>query len=266
MADSKYTLGKTAKLLIGAVLANATTFPTRENLMHFCLTNEIKIGIDGTEITFENFCSSGNNVKIPTGDEASLSVGNAQWVLNDDTLLLLENAKRDKTKVAYVYYPAGESAGAGYWGYFNVKKWEVTSPSGGLTTVAHDLNPTGIPDRFGFKGDMATQPGEVGATGPTPLTSGTAVAGITGTQGSVRTYSIAVPDQGDLAVNTSGGTGNADVEIVNAATPGTVLASGNTSTNAETLTLPNLPAGTYLVRLKGTAAYAGVTLTPTITA
>lgn len=266
MAASNYTLGKLAVLKIAPVLEDTeNTFPALTDLMHFCLTNEITLGIDGTETTFENFCSGGASVKIPTGDEASLAVGEAQWVLNDETLLVLENAKRNHTEVWYVYYPAGESAGAGYWGRFNVKKWEVKSASAGLTVANHDLNPVGLPDRFGFRGDSAIVPGEVNSITPAVLTSGTAISNIGGTITSSRTYSIVVPTDGDLTVATSGGTGNADVDVYNVADPATILGTSSTVGNAETINLTNLTAGTYVVKLKGTAAYSGVSLTATVT-
>jgi len=47
-----------------------------------------------------------------------------------------------------------------------MKKWEIKSPSGSLTTVNHNLSLVGMPERFGFNGDTATLPGEMNATTP----------------------------------------------------------------------------------------------------
>ncbi len=96
-----------------------------------------------------------------------------------------------------------------------------------------------------------------------PLTNGQAVTNLDGAAGSVTTYTIAFSQPSNLAVTSSGGTGNLDIRVKDAT--GKVVASGNAADNAETINAPALAAGTYTIDVIGTTQYADATLTATAT-
>jgi len=110
-------------------------------------------------------------------------------------------------------------------------------------------------------------------TGPTKadatlLTSGTPVTNLSGERHDKKYYRIAVPaGAGQLAVTTTGGTGDVDLLLhfrdippVNGAHCGSV----NVGSNDENCTFTTTPAGDYYIMLYGFESYSGVTLTATI--
>lgn len=148
---AKYSRGKLAVLEIALVsAATPDVLPTADKRRHLCETNSIKIGFGSNTIDFQNFCTGGSSIKVPAGKEPRLEVGEAQWT--DDSLALqdMEKAAREDVEVWYFYYPRGKAANKGYYGKLNVTEWDMTSPSDGLTTVDHSLEPIGLPTPFGF--------------------------------------------------------------------------------------------------------------------
>ena len=148
---AKYTRGKLA--VLQTALVSATTpdvMPKPADRRNLCETNQIKLGFGSKSITFENFCTGGSDVEIPTGKTPRLDVGDAQWTDDSVALQDLEKAGREDVEVWYWYYPKGIAAGKGYFGKLNVAEWDMTSESAGLTTVAHQLKPIGMPTPFGF--------------------------------------------------------------------------------------------------------------------
>ena len=148
---AKYTRGKLAVLQIA--LVSPTTpdvIPLAANRRVLCETNSIKIGFGSKSITFENFCTGGDDVEVPTGKTPRLEIGDAQWT--DDSLSLqdMEKAAREDVEAWYFYYPKGLAGNKGYYGKLNVSEWDMTSASAGLTTVQHQLKPVGLPTPFGF--------------------------------------------------------------------------------------------------------------------
>ena len=146
---AKYTRGKLAVLQIALVSAGTPdTAPTVSgDWKQVVATNEIKIGLDTKTITFHNFATGGDDQEVPTGITPSLSIGEAQWTDDDLTLSMMETAIRNGDDLWYRYFPKGVVDGKGYLGKLLVKKWEQTSPSDGLITVAHDLSPQGVPTK-----------------------------------------------------------------------------------------------------------------------
>ena len=98
------------------------------------------------------------------------------------------------------------------------------------------------------------------ASGVIALTSGTAVTAITGNSGSVKTYSLTVPDalQTLLEVSISGGTGDCDIDVVKP--DGTVLRRSVSGSNNELVQIQNPTIGKWLINLYGQTGYSGVTL------
>jgi vibriolysin len=103
-------------------------------------------------------------------------------------------------------------------------------------------------------------------TSTTPLSNGVALTGRSGAAGSATYYSIAVPaGQSTLVVETSGGTGDADLYVRVGSNPTTTTytckSDGSTSTERCSLSAP--AAGTYYILLQGYSAYSGVSLKAT---
>ncbi|GAA3995213.1 hypothetical protein GCM10022631_01720 [Deinococcus rubellus] len=147
---AKYTLGKSAVLQIALVASQTPDTPpsTPADWKTLVVTNEIKIGLDTKTITFEDFETGGGDFEIPVGLTPSLAIGEAQWTEDDVPLGMMETAIRNGDDLWYTAYPKGIVNGKGYRGKLKVKKWEMTMPSGGLITVAHDLSPQGVPDKI----------------------------------------------------------------------------------------------------------------------
>lgn len=148
---AKYTRGKLALLQIALVkTATPDVMPTSADRKDLCETNSIKIGFGSKTIDFQNFCTGGDTVKIPAGKEPRLEIGEAQWTDDSVALQNMEKAGRENIEVWYFYYPKGLAANKGYYGKLSVTEWDLTSPSDGLSTVAHKLEPIGLATPFGF--------------------------------------------------------------------------------------------------------------------
>jgi hypothetical protein len=95
------------------------------------------------------------------------------------------------------------------------------------------------------------------------LTNGVPVTGISGATGSQQFWTMTVPAGAtNLVIQTSGGTGDADLYVRFGSAPNltTYDCRPFTSGNAETCTFPAPSAGTWHVMLNGYAAYSGLSL------
>lgn len=147
----KYTRGSLAVLQIAlAASASPDVLPKAADRKQLLATNSIKIGFGSSSVDFQNFASGGSTIKVPTGKEPRMEVGEAQWTDDDVSLQQMEKAAREGVEVWYVYYPLGVAAAKGYYGKLNVSEWDLTSPSDGLNNVTHALEPIGLPTPFGF--------------------------------------------------------------------------------------------------------------------
>jgi hypothetical protein len=101
---------------------------------------------------------------------------------------------------------------------------------------------------------------------PMPLQSGVPVTDLSGPAGSDRYFTIDVPSGSSLLVTMSGGTGDADLFVRFGDRPTDTewdcrpFLSGNN----ETCSIPFAQAGTWWLRLNAFTAFAGVTLTATV--
>ncbi|WP_052773020.1 pre-peptidase C-terminal domain-containing protein [Luteimonas sp. FCS-9] len=107
---------------------------------------------------------------------------------------------------------------------------------------------------------------EVGDTGPDAIAivNATAVPGLAGAAGSEQLYSLVVPEgvTGPLVITTSGGTGNVSLYVSRDAEPGPDAFDFRSQRpgNNESIRIVDPEAGTYYIKLVGTAAFANVTL------
>jgi hypothetical protein len=113
-----------------------------------------------------------------------------------------------------------------------------------------------------------------GGTTPPPvedvitLSNGVAVPGISGAAGSEKFYKIDVPaGQAKLEIMTSGGTGDVDLYVRKGAKPTTTAYDYRPYLvgNNETVTIDNPDGATWYIMLRGSQAYADVTLKATYT-
>ena len=98
-------------------------------------------------------------------------------------------------------------------------------------------------------------------TGIIPLTNEKAVTPISGAAGTVKTYSITIPDaiQTLLEVSVSGGTGDCDIEVINP--QGSVLRRSVHGSNNELLQIQApISAGTWLINLYALTEYSNLAL------
>lgn len=103
----------------------------------------------------------------------------------------------------------------------------------------------------------------------TLLTSGVAVAGLSGASGSEAIYRVAVPAGAtSLAVTTSGGSGDVDLYVRRGVVPAgsTADCSSTGTTSTEQCTISSPGAGDWYIALRGFTAFSGVTLLARVTA
>lgn len=102
----------------------------------------------------------------------------------------------------------------------------------------------------------------------TTLTSGAPLTNLSGAEGSRQFFQISVPAGATtLTVSTSGGTGDADLFVRFGTPPSTASfdCSSEGDSNAESCVIGGPGAGIWYVLIEGWTAYAGLTLTATVT-
>ncbi|MEP6633843.1 MAG: M4 family metallopeptidase, partial [Luteimonas sp.] len=134
----------------------------------------------------------------------------------------------------------------------------------GVESAATDLGFTkaDVTAAFSSVGVSCTGGGGGGSTGG-PLTKGVAVTNQSAATGSSVNYTLVVPaGSTNLTFTMSGGTGDADMYVKFGSAPTDTVYDCRPykSGNAETCTFATPSAGTYYVRLKGYAAFSGVSL------
>ena len=100
----------------------------------------------------------------------------------------------------------------------------------------------------------------------TLLTNGVPVTGIAGSEGSEKFYRIIVPSgRTELVIETSGGTGDADLYVKLGSPPTTTDYDYRPYQlgNNEKVTIENPPSGNWLIMIRGYHAYSGLTLVAT---
>ena len=160
------------------------------------------------------------------------------------------------------------------WTSSNSSVVAVAAGNGGLTitglapgTSTITVRPVADPTKVATATITVTN-GSTGTPGATRLTSGVAVSGLAGAEGSAKLYVITVPTGATgLSVRTSGGIGDADLYVRRGSPPtsSAVDCASVELTTVESCTFTNPAAGEWYVLLVGYAAYSGVTLTATVT-
>ncbi|MCE9576804.1 MAG: PPC domain-containing protein [Deltaproteobacteria bacterium] len=144
----------------------------------------------------------------------------------------------------------------------------VTAGGSSTLTVAASTTATGsstftITGTAGSTTHTATGSITVATVGGNTLSNNVPVTGISGAKSSLTYYKITVPaGQTSLVVQTSGGTGDADLYVRKGSNPTTTTYDCRPykNGNAETCTITSPAAADYYIMLRGYAAYAGLTL------
>lgn len=132
------TLGRESIFRVGNLVNGA--LPAAGAYKELCLASEVSVGFENQTISFANFCTGGGNVDIPFGETGSVDLSEMQWIEDDEALVIMETAARDKTPIAYEFLPKGAGTGKTvYRGVMNVNSWKVKAAAAGLVTVE---NPT----------------------------------------------------------------------------------------------------------------------------
>lgn len=136
---AKVTLGRESLFRV-APIADDGTLPQPAAYKELCLASEVTVGFENQTISFSNFCTGGNNMDIPFGETGSVDLSEMQWIADDEALIIMETAARDKKPIAYEFMPEGAGQGkVVYRGVMNVNSWKVKAAAAGLVTVE---NPT----------------------------------------------------------------------------------------------------------------------------
>lgn len=156
--------------------------------------------------------------------------------------------------------PNPEAYDCGSFGFDNDEECIIASPNAGTWHILV----------LGFDAYSGAQllAETTAAPSTTPLTSGVAVTNQSGAESSSRFFSITVPaGTTQLTVTTTGGTGDMDLylRLGNLPSTGSFDCESANFDNDETCTVNSPAAGTWYVMLYGFEAYAGVTITATLT-
>lgn len=135
----KITLGRDSIFRV-APLAAGGAMPAAAAYKELCLASEVTVGFENRTISFQNFCTGGDDLEIPVGSTGSVDLSEMQWIEDDEALMIMETAARTPAPIAYEYLPAGAGTGKPvYRGIIDVNSWKVKSASDGTVTVE---NPT----------------------------------------------------------------------------------------------------------------------------
>lgn len=146
--QAKVALGRDAIFRVALLKADGTR-DTSANHKELSLASEVTVGFENRTISFSNFASGGGEVEVPVGENGTLDLSEMQFIADDDALVIMETAAREKKVVTYEFLPFG--AGVGkliYKGSLRVNSWKVKASSAGTVTID---NPTiasaGLPDK-----------------------------------------------------------------------------------------------------------------------
>lgn len=144
----KITLGRDSIFRVAPLGANGA-MPAAAAYKELCLASEVTVGFENRTISFQNFCTGGDEIEIPVGSTGSVDLSEMQWIEDDEALLIMETAARDLAPIAYEYLPAGAGTGKTvYRGIMDVKSWKVKSASDGTVTVeSPTLGAPGKPEK-----------------------------------------------------------------------------------------------------------------------
>jgi large repetitive protein len=206
---------------------------------HTELTNGVALtNLSGTTTTMTYYY-----IDVPSG-QATLTIGT--WGGTGDADLY----------VRYGSVPTTSSYGYRSWNDGNVETIPITNPTSGRWYIGLHAYST-----FSNVSLRATY-----ATGPLALSNGVPVTNISGAAGSMKYYLIYVPSgQSSLSIQTSGGTGDADLYVRYGSVP-TTSSYGYRSWNdgnAETITITNPSSGYWYIGLHAYSTYSGLSLLAT---
>lgn len=157
MAKPKYRFGKNTVVRAAKVIAFAAdgtaTKPDAGTFKVLCLHQEVTIGLENGKVDLENFCTGGRTVSVRDGTKTgSMDLGNTTWVEDDDVLQMMEDAAFTEVEGDSLIWvevaPLGLGVGKPVYDLvIDVDSWELSNPSKGVITVAHELSVTEGPMR-----------------------------------------------------------------------------------------------------------------------
>jgi chorismate synthase len=146
----KFRFGKNAIIRTAPVVAFATsgeaTKPSASAFKLLCLAQDATIGIENTTIDIENFCTGGRTISVRDGGKnGTMSLGNTTWVEDDEAVLMMQEAAFAEDETGGLVYvevlPLGAGVGKPVFDLvIDVRTWELSIPSKGVITVAHELS------------------------------------------------------------------------------------------------------------------------------
>lgn len=145
--QEKVTLGRDAIFRVAPIVGGVV--PASATFKELCLSSEVTVGFEGRTITFANFCSGGDDVEIVVGETGKVELSEMQWIEDDEALVIMEDAARAHTPVAYEFLPAGAGVGKPvYRGSILVKSWEIKAAATGTVTVnSPQIAAGGMPEK-----------------------------------------------------------------------------------------------------------------------
>jgi pseudolysin/vibriolysin len=154
----------------------------------------------------------------------------------------------------------------------NALYWTASSTfnsgSCGVASAATDLGLSATAVAAAFTGVGVTCSTGGGGGGATALQNGVAKTGLAGSASQELSYTVVVAAGAhNLVINTSGGSGDADlyVKFGSAPTTSSYNCRPYVSGNAESCSFATTQAGTYYVKVRGYTAFSGVSLKATWT-
>ena len=202
----------------------------------------------------------GGSIDNAADYNSGLDVHYSSGVYNKAFCLLAKTSGWDTQKAFKVF----ARANALYWGANET----FNNGACGVASAATDLGFSAANVATAFAGVGVTCGGGGGGGGGSALSNGVAKTGLSGATGSETTYTVVIAAGArNLTIAMSGGTGDADLytRFGSAPTTTTYDCRPYKTGNAETCTVAAPKAGTYYVKIRGYAAYSGVSLKATWT-
>ncbi len=149
------------------------------------------------------------------------------------------------------------------WNFGDSTTSTATNPSKTYAAAGTYTVTLTVTDSGGATNTKSSAVTVIAGGGGTVLSNGVPVTGLTATTGNSLNYTMVVPaGASNLTFTTSGGTGDSDMYVKFGAAPTDTVYDCRpfTSGNGETCTFAAPSAGTYFVRLKAYATFAGLSL------